>query len=92
MHKSPNQIVRSVARVPERAQTLSLFRSVSISFGPDTCDAARSQDGVEYMGMSFRVYRSSGVRGQCDCKYVPSGTDHLHRLDAAQKSGTRSSS
>jgi len=81
MHKSPNQIARS----------LRAFRNAHRRW-PDACDAARSQDGVEYMGMSFRVYRSPGVRGQCDCKYVPSGTDHLHRLDAAQKSGTRSSS
>lgn len=84
MHKSPNQIARTL-RAFRNAHRLGLLRSVRISFGPDACDVARSQNGVEYMGNVVpRLPLAGCTRGLCDCKYVPSGTDHLHRLDAVQ--------
>jgi hypothetical protein len=92
MHRSPNQIARSL-RAFRNAHRLGLLRSVRISFGADACAVVRSQEGIEYMGNVVpRLPLSGCTRGQCDCKYVPSGTDHLHSLNAMPKSGTRSSS
>lgn len=89
MHKSPNQIARSL-RAFRNAHRLGLLRSVHILFGSDACDAAQSQGGVEYIGNVVpRLPLAGCTRGQCDCKYVASGTDQLHRLDAVQKSRAR---
>ena len=49
MHKSPKQIARSL-RAFRNAQRMGLLRCVRIAPGPNACEAARSQRGIEYLG------------------------------------------
>jgi hypothetical protein len=92
MHTTPAQIARSL-RAFQKAYRLGLLRSVRISPGPDACEAARSQDGIEYMGNVVpRLPLAQCTRGRCECKYVPLGTDRLHRLGGAERPRPKSTS
>lgn len=88
MHKTPAQIARSL-RAFRNTHRLGLLRSVSISPGPEACEAARSQCGVEYLGdVVPRLPLTQCTRDQCECKYVPIGSEQLRRLYAAEKSSS----
>jgi hypothetical protein len=80
MRKTPAQIPRSL-RAFRNAHRLGLLRSVRVSPGPCACDAARSQDGVEYLGdIVPRLPLAQCTCEHCECKYVPVGSEQLHRL------------
>ena len=92
MHKTPAQIARSL-RAFRNAYRLGLLRSVRISSEPDACEAVRSQDGIEYMGNVVpRLPLAQCMSGHCECKYVPLGSDRLHRLSGAERSRPKSTS
>jgi hypothetical protein len=92
MHKTPAQIARSL-RAFRNAHRLGLLRRVRILPGPGACEAARSQDGVEYMGNVVPLLPLAGcTRGHCNCKYVPSGSERLHRLVGTEKPRPKSTS
>ena len=85
MHKAPSQIARSL-RAFRNAHRLGLLRSVRISPGAHACEAARSQQGIEYMGdIVPRLPLAECTRGLCNCKYAPLGSSRMHRLIASDK-------
>ena len=85
MHKTPIQIARSL-RAFRNAQRLGLLRSVRISPEANACEPARAQDGIEYMGNVVPHLPLVGcTRQHCACKYVPLGSERLHRLAAGAK-------
>jgi hypothetical protein len=90
MHKAPSQIARSL-RAFRNAHRLGLLRSVRISPGAHACEAARSQQGIEYMGdIVPRLPLAECTRGLCSCKYAPLGSSRMHRLIASDKSQPKS--
>ena len=85
MHKAPSQIARSL-RAFRNARRLGLLRSVRISPGAHACEAARLQQGIEYMGdIVPRLPLAECTRGLCNCKYAPLGSSRMHRLIASDK-------
>ncbi len=92
MHKTPAQIARSL-RAFRNAHRLGLLRSVRILPGPDACEAARSQDGVEYLGNVVpRLPLAQCTLGHCDCKYAPLGSERLRRPGGAEPARPKSKS
>lgn len=90
MHKTPKQIARSL-RAFRNAHRLGLLRSVCISPGPGACDAARSQNRVEYLGIAVpRLPLPQCTRDYCECQYVPIGSQKLRRLSATGKPSSKS--
>jgi len=86
MHKTPKQIARTL-RAFRNAHRLGLLRSVRISPGPNACEAARSQYGVEYLGNVVpHLPLAQCTRANCECKYTPVGSEQLRRLNATGKS------
>jgi hypothetical protein len=82
MHKTPAQIARTL-RAFRNAHRLELLRSVCVSPGRRACDAARLQYGLEYLGNIVPRLRLAECMGEhCECKYVPLGSEQLHKLRA----------
>jgi hypothetical protein len=85
MHKTPKQIAHSL-RAFRNAHRLGLMRSVRILPGPDACEAARSQYGIEYLGNVVpRLPLAQCPCDYCECKYVPIGSEQLRRLHVSGK-------
>jgi hypothetical protein len=80
MHKTPAQIARSL-RAFRNAHRLGLWRCVRVVPGPDACEAARSQYGVEYLGNVVpHLPLAQCTRDHCECKYKPIGSEQFRRL------------
>ena len=80
MHKTPKQIARSL-RAFRNAHRLGLLRSVRVSPGPDACEEARSQYGIEYLGdIVPRLPLAHCTQYLCECEYVPAGSKTFGRL------------
>ena len=89
MHKTPKQIARSL-RAFRNAHRMGLMRGVRIVPGPDACEAARSQYGVEYLGNVVpKLPLPQCTRDHCECKYAPIGSELLRRLYAVGKSSSK---
>lgn len=85
MHKTPSQIARSL-RAFWNAHRLGLLQSVCILPGPEACQAAHSQVGVEYRGDAVPgLPLKNCTRDTCECKYAPVGSDQFRRLNAPRK-------
>lgn len=83
MHKAPKQIARSL-RAFRNAYRLGLVRGVRILPGREACQEVLKQFGSEYPTDSLPhlpLAQCSFV--QCQCKYVPVGTEKFRRLRAA---------
>ena len=86
MHKAPKQIAHSL-RALRNAHRLGLLRSVRISPGPNACEAARSQYGIEYLGhLVPSLPLPQCTCDHCECKYVPIGSAQLRQLLAGKPS------
>ena len=86
MHKTPAQIARSL-RAFKNAHKIGLLRSVRIEPGRKSCEVTRSQRGTEYVGDTVpRLPLPQCTNGQCECKYVPKGSEKLHQLNIIGKS------
>ena len=86
MHKTPKQIARSL-RPFRSAHRLGLLRHVRISPGHGACEAARMLHVIEYPGNAVpRLPLAQCTSDGCECKYMPVGSDKLHRLQATRKS------
>ena len=80
MHKSPKQIARSL-RAFRNAHRMGLLRCVRIAPGPNACEAARSQRGIEYLGNAIpRLPLAQCLRADCECDYHPVGSEKLRSL------------
>jgi hypothetical protein len=85
MHKTPAQIARSL-RGFKNAHRIGLLRAVRIEPGHSSCDAARSQQGTEYLGNAVpRLPLVQCTNDQCECRYVPKGSEKLRRLNIIEK-------
>ena len=85
MHKSPRDIARSL-RAFRKAHKLRLLRCVRIAPGPDACEAARLQAGVEYLGNVVpRLPLAQCTRAVCECNYEPVGSSQLDQLNVNRK-------
>jgi hypothetical protein len=89
MHKTPSQIARSL-RGLRNAHRLGLLRGVRVVLGRDACEAALAQFGAEYPGNNLpNLPLAQCSRDQCECKYVPIGSDKFHQLGAIGKSSSK---
>jgi len=80
MHKSPKQIARSL-RAFRNAHRMGLLRCVRIAPGPNACEAARAQRGIEYLGNAIpRLPLAQCGRADCECDYHPVGSEKLLSL------------
>ena len=60
---------------------MGLLRCVRIAPGPNACEAARSQRGIEYLGNAIpRLPLAQCVRADCECDYLPVGSKKLRSL------------
>ncbi len=85
MHKTPSQIARSL-RALRNAQRLGLLRGVRILPGREACEAVVAQFGTEYSTKNLpSLPLALCTRDQCDCKYVPVGSDKFRRLNVIEK-------
>jgi hypothetical protein len=90
MRKTPSQIARAL-RALKNAQRLGLLRAVRVLPGRDACEAVVAQFGVDYSGNTVpHLPLAQCTRDQCECKYVPIGSDQLRALDAIGKSPSKS--
>jgi len=80
MYKTPDQIARSL-RAFRNFHRLGLVRYVHILPGRISCEAARSQHGVEYLGNAVPpLPLARCTHNHCECKYMPVGSDKLRQL------------
>jgi hypothetical protein len=80
MHKTPAQIARSL-RAFRNAHRLGLLRCVRVVPGPNACETARSQYGVEYLGNVVpRLPLAQCTRDHCECEYKPISSEQFRRL------------
>jgi hypothetical protein len=80
MHKSPKQIARSL-RGFRNAHRMGLLHCVRIVPGPNACEAARAQRGIEYLANAIpRLPLAQCVRADCECDYHPVGSKKLRSL------------
>lgn len=88
MHKAPKDIARSL-RAFRNAHRLGLLRCVRISPGEHACEAARVQDGIEYLGMAVPgLPLAQCTQTPCECDYVVVGSEKLKRLNANRRTKT----
>ena len=88
--KTPSQIARAL-RGLRNAQKLGLLRAVFILPGPDACDAAIEQFSATYSGDNVpNLPLAQCTCDNCDCKYLPIGSDKLRQLDLTEKSSSES--
>ena len=82
MQKAPKQIARSL-RAFRNAHRLGLVRGVRVSPGRQACPEVLKQFGSEYA--TDRVPHLPLAQcslAECQCKYVPVGTEKFRRLRA----------
>ena len=82
MHKAPKQIARSL-RAFRNAHRLGLVRGVRVLPGREACEEVLKQFGSEYPTDSVPCLPLAQCSlAQCQCKYVPVGTEKFRRLHA----------
>jgi hypothetical protein len=60
---------------------MGLLRCVRIAPGPNACEAARAQRGIEYLGNAIpRLPLAQCGRADCECDYHPVGSEKLLSL------------
>ena len=90
MGKGPSQIARSL-RALKNVQKLGLLRAVRVLPGRNACEAAVAQFGVDYSGNTVpHLPFAKCDRSDCECRYVPIGSDQLRRQYSTGESSTKS--
>ena len=83
IYKSPKDIARSL-RAFKNARKLGWLRGVRIVPGPESCEAARAQQNIEYLGSNVhQLPLAECTLELCACAYQPCGSELLQRLNVA---------
>ena len=86
MHKTPKGIARSL-RAFRNAHRLGLARGVRILPGRESCQEVLKQFGSEYPADDVpHLPLAECSLAECQCRYLPVGTEKFRRLRATEAS------